>query len=41
MIVKYLSNLFNFFIKITILGLSIFGVDTGIGVRKPAAVLPV
>lgn len=41
MIVEYLSNAFNFFIKSTILGLSIFGVDTGTGVRKPAAVLPV
>lgn len=39
MIFKHLA--FNFFIKSTILGLSIFGIDTGTGVRKPAAVLPV
>lgn len=39
--VEYLSNPFNFFIKSTILGLSLFGVATGTGVRKPAAVLPV
>lgn len=41
MMVEYLSNPFDFFITRTILGLSIFGVDTGTGVRKPAAVLPV
>lgn len=36
---KYLASLF--LIKSTILGWSIFGVDAGMGVRKPAAVLPV